>query len=52
MPPDTISLVGITLYGYHGVRPEERALGQRLLWTWSLSPTSAGQARLTPSTPR
>lgn len=31
MPPDTISLVGITLYGYHGVRPEERALGQRFV---------------------
>lgn len=31
MPPDTISLVGITLYGYHGVRPEERTLGQRFV---------------------
>ena len=31
MPPDTISLVGITLYGYHGVRPAERALGQRFV---------------------
>jgi len=29
--PDTISLVGITLYGYHGVRPEERTLGQRFI---------------------
>ena len=31
MPPDTISLTGITLYGYHGARPEERALGQRFV---------------------
>lgn len=31
MPPDTISLVGITLYGYHGARPEERTLGQRFI---------------------
>ena len=31
MPPDTISLVGVTLYGYHGVRPEERTLGQRFV---------------------
>jgi len=28
---DTISLVGITLYGYHGARPEERTLGQRFV---------------------
>ena len=28
---DVISLVGITLYGYHGVRPEERTLGQRFV---------------------
>ena len=31
MASDTISLVGITLYGYHGVRPEERTLGQRFV---------------------
>ena len=31
MPPDTISLTGMTLYGYHGARPEERALGQRFV---------------------
>ncbi|MDE2867789.1 MAG: dihydroneopterin aldolase [Chloroflexota bacterium] len=31
MPPDTISLAGITLYGYHGARPEERTLGQRFI---------------------
>ena len=31
MPPDTISLAGITLYGYHGARPEERTLGQRFV---------------------
>ena len=31
MPADVISLVGITLYGYHGVRPEERTLGQRFV---------------------
>ncbi len=31
MGPDTISLVGITLYGYHGARPEERTLGQRFV---------------------
>lgn len=31
MATDTISLVGITLYGYHGVRPEERTLGQRFV---------------------
>ena len=31
MAPDTISLVGITLYGYHGVRAEERTLGQRFV---------------------
>jgi len=31
MPLDTISLVGITLYGYHGARPEERTLGQRFV---------------------
>ena len=31
MPPDTVSLAGITLYGYHGVRPEERTLGQRFV---------------------
>ena len=31
MPSDTISLVGITLYGYHGARPEERTLGQRFV---------------------
>ena len=28
---DTISLVGIVLYGYHGARPEERTLGQRFI---------------------
>ena len=31
MPSDTISLVGITLFGYHGARPEERTLGQRFV---------------------
>lgn len=31
MTHDTISLVGIVLYGYHGARPEERTLGQRFL---------------------
>jgi dihydroneopterin aldolase len=31
MASDIISLVGITLYGYHGVRPEERTLGQRFI---------------------
>lgn len=31
MEADTISLVGITLYGYHGVRAEERTLGQRFI---------------------
>lgn len=31
MPPDTVSLAGITLYGYHGARPEERTLGQRFV---------------------
>ena len=31
MPPDTVSLSGITLYGYHGARPEERTLGQRFV---------------------
>ena len=31
MAPDTISLVGIILYGYHGARPEERTLGQRFV---------------------
>mgnify|MGYP001212241934 FL=1 len=28
---DTISLVGIVLYGYHGARLEERTLGQRFV---------------------
>ncbi len=28
---DTVSLRGIVLYGYHGVRPEERTLGQRFV---------------------
>ena len=27
--PDQISLEGMQFYGYHGVNPEERALGQR-----------------------
>lgn len=31
MSPDTVSLAGITLYGYHGARPEERTLGQRFV---------------------
>ena len=31
MPSDSISLDGITLYGYHGARPEERTLGQRFV---------------------
>ena len=31
MPSDSISLVGVTLYGYHGARPEERTLGQRFV---------------------
>ena len=31
MATDTISLTGVTLYGYHGVRPEERTLGQRFV---------------------
>ena len=26
---DAIQLTGMTFYGYHGVRPEERTLGQR-----------------------
>jgi len=28
---DRIVLTGLTFYGYHGVRPEERALGQRFV---------------------
>ena len=28
---DKILLTGMTFYGYHGVRPEERALGQRFV---------------------
>lgn len=31
MATDTISLVGVILYGYHGARPEERTLGQRFV---------------------
>jgi dihydroneopterin aldolase len=31
MSNDTISLVGIVVYGYHGARPEERSLGQRFV---------------------
>lgn len=29
--PDRILLVGLSFYGYHGVRPEERSVGQRFL---------------------
>ena len=28
MPPDRIILTGMQFYGFHGVNPEERALGQ------------------------
>ena len=28
---DAIRLIGMRFYGYHGVRPEERALGQRFV---------------------
>ena len=28
---DAIRLTGMSFYGYHGVRPEERALGQRFV---------------------
>lgn len=31
MEHDTVSLVGIVLYGYHGARLEERTLGQRFI---------------------
>ena len=31
MSTDTISLIGIVVYGYHGARPEERSLGQRFV---------------------
>ncbi|MBI4338421.1 MAG: dihydroneopterin aldolase [Chloroflexi bacterium] len=31
LPPDSISLEGMAFYGYHGVNPEERALGQRFI---------------------
>jgi dihydroneopterin aldolase len=30
-PDDRIILEGMTFYGYHGARPEERALGQRFV---------------------
>ncbi len=30
-PPDSILLEGMAFYGYHGVNPEERALGQRFI---------------------
>ncbi|MBI2942413.1 MAG: dihydroneopterin aldolase [Chloroflexi bacterium] len=29
--PDRIILEGLTFYGYHGVHPEERTLGQRFV---------------------
>jgi dihydroneopterin aldolase len=28
---DRVTLTGLTFYGYHGVHPEERALGQRFV---------------------
>ncbi len=31
MQEDCVRLDGMTFYGYHGVRPEERALGQRFV---------------------
>ena len=31
MRQDCVRLDGMTFYGYHGVRPEERTLGQRFL---------------------
>ena len=31
MSADTISLIGIVVYGYHGARSEERSLGQRFV---------------------
>ncbi|MCC6629980.1 MAG: dihydroneopterin aldolase [Chloroflexi bacterium] len=31
MASDRLFLEGMAFYGYHGVRPEERALGQRFL---------------------
>jgi dihydroneopterin aldolase len=34
---DTILLEGMQFYGYHGVNPEERALGQRFLVDVALS---------------
>jgi 7,8-dihydroneopterin aldolase/epimerase/oxygenase len=31
LPSDRISLTGMVFYGYHGVSPEERSLGQRFV---------------------
>jgi dihydroneopterin aldolase len=31
LPKDSILLEGMAFYGYHGVSPEERALGQRFI---------------------
>ena len=31
MPPDRVFLEGMVFYGYHGVNPAERALGQRFI---------------------
>ncbi|MBI4312116.1 MAG: dihydroneopterin aldolase, partial [Chloroflexi bacterium] len=31
LPLDSILLEGMAFYGYHGVNPEERALGQRFV---------------------
>ncbi len=35
--PDRILLEGLTFYGYHGVHPEERVLGQRFVVDLALS---------------
>lgn len=44
-PTDRILLTGLTFYGYHGVHPEERRLGQRfvvdLVLTLDLEPAAA-----------
>ena len=36
-PPDEIFLEGLRFYGYHGVNPEERVLGQRFVVDVSIS---------------
>lgn len=45
-PEDRILLEGLTFYGYHGVNPEERVLGQRFVVdvTLSLDLRPAGQS--------